>query len=112
MRLTGAWKFVKDPVEVAKAAASKPVTKVSPKVVVKPVGGPRNGKERQVLAKKPVSISFSISLFRVGGYYANHALEDLWLHLVMTKHLLTTLTLMNQHFLHLYCLMSEHFSRF
>lgn len=57
LRSTGAWKFVKDPVEVAKAAASAAVTKVSPKVIVKPIGGKDNGKERKVLAKKPVSAS-------------------------------------------------------
>ena len=46
---------MKDPVAVAKAAASAPVTKASPKIVVKPIGGKDNGKERKVLAKKPVS---------------------------------------------------------
>ncbi|XP_003747643.1 60S ribosomal protein L6 [Galendromus occidentalis] len=53
MRLTGGWKFIKDPVEAAKAAMNAPVTKTSPKMITKPIGGPKNGKERKVLAKKP-----------------------------------------------------------
>lgn len=60
--MTGAWKFVKDPVEVAKAAASAAVTKTSAKVVVKPIGGQKNGKERKVLAKKPVSIDRDVPI--------------------------------------------------
>lgn len=58
MRMTGSWKFVKDPVEVAKTAPA--LKKAERKTVVKPVGGDKNGKQRVVLVKKPVSSSGSV----------------------------------------------------
>jgi len=53
MHMTGSWKFVKDPVEVAKATAAQASKKAERKFVVKKIGGDNNGKERKVLAKKP-----------------------------------------------------------
>lgn len=54
MRRTGSWKFVKDPVELAKAFQTP--KKVERKTIVKQIGGDKNGKERVILVKKPVSI--------------------------------------------------------
>ncbi|XP_022668193.1 60S ribosomal protein L6-B-like isoform X1 [Varroa jacobsoni] len=51
MRRTGSWKFVKDPVELAKAFQTP--KKVERKTIVKQIGGDKNGKERVILVKKP-----------------------------------------------------------
>ncbi|OQR76241.1 60S ribosomal protein L6-like [Tropilaelaps mercedesae] len=51
MKLTGSWKFVKDPIAVA--AAAPPPKKPERKTIVKKVGGDKNGKERVILVKKP-----------------------------------------------------------
>jgi len=55
MAMTGAWKFVKDPVEVAKTKSGDKVVskKTTSNVIVKKIGGPNNGGERKVLLKKP-----------------------------------------------------------
>lgn len=54
MKRTGSWTFVKDPVAVAKAAQEP--KKTERKTITKPIGGEKNGKQRVILAKKPVSL--------------------------------------------------------
>lgn len=53
MAKTGSWSFVKDPVEIAKAAAGAQPKKAEKKLITKKIGGDKNGKERKVLASKP-----------------------------------------------------------
>jgi len=53
MKNTGAWKFVKDPVEVAKTKATEAPKKAEVKFVVKKIGGAKNGGERKILLQKP-----------------------------------------------------------
>jgi len=53
MGMTGSWSFVKDPVEVAKAAKPVPEKTAEKKFIIKKIGGAKNGGERKVLVKKP-----------------------------------------------------------